>query len=100
MDKKAIKDGILQAFTNKGLVIDDEEIELKDYIPDSLTFVTLIIEIETILDMEFPNELLTFERLGTINSLTEALYGKDRLSLLCMALLLRANADSRKIGRR
>ena len=74
MDKKAIKDGILQAFTNKGLVIDDEDIELKDYIPDSLTFVTLIIEIETILDMEFPNELLTFERLGTINSLTEALY--------------------------
>lgn len=74
MDKKVIKDGILQAFTNKGLVIDDEEIELKDYIPDSLTFVTLIIEMETILDMEFPNELLTFERLGTINSLTEALY--------------------------
>lgn len=81
MDKKAIKDGILQAFTNKGLVIDDEEIELKDYIPDSLTFVTLIIEIETILDMEFPNELLTFERLGTINSLTEALY-EDRKSVV------------------
>ncbi|MBD5538192.1 MAG: hypothetical protein HDQ99_21620 [Lachnospiraceae bacterium] len=74
MEKEAIKDGIIKAFINKGLVIDDEEVELKDYIPDSLTFVTLIIEIETILDMEFPNELLTFERLGTINSLTEALY--------------------------
>lgn len=74
MDKETIKDGIIRAFINKGLVIDDEEIELKDYIPDSLTFITLIIEIETILDMEFPNELLTFERLGTINSLTEALY--------------------------
>ena len=54
-------------------MIDDDEIDIREYIPDSITFVTLIIEIETILDIEFPNELLTYERIGTIDSLSEAL---------------------------
>lgn len=73
MDKETVKQGILQAFTNKGLMIDDDEVDIREYIPDSITFVTLIIEIETILDIEFPNELLTYERIGTIDSLSEAL---------------------------
>lgn len=73
VDKETVKQGILQAFTNKGLMIDDDEIDIREYIPDSITFVTLIIEIETILDIEFPNELLTYERIGTIDSLSEAL---------------------------
>lgn len=73
MDKGTVKQGILQAFTNKGLMIDDDEVDIREYIPDSITFVTLIIEIETILDIEFPNELLTYERIGTIDSLSEAL---------------------------
>ncbi len=73
MNKNIIKSGILQALKNKGLSIDDETIELKEYIPDSITFITLIIEIETVLDIEFPDELLLYDRLGTVNSLAEAL---------------------------
>lgn len=68
-----IKDKLHQAFLNKGILVDDDDMEIREYIADSLEFITLIIEIETVLDIEFPDVLLNLDAIGTINSLAAAL---------------------------
>lgn len=68
-----IKDKLHQAFLNKGILIDDDDLEIREYIADSLEFITLIIEIETVLDIEFPDVLLNMDAIGTTNSLAAAL---------------------------
>lgn len=68
-----IKDCLHTAFLNKGLLIDDDDLEICEYIADSIEFITLIIEIETVLDLEFPDILLSMDAIGTTNSLAAAL---------------------------
>lgn len=73
MEKNDVKLKIHSAFINKGIYIDNDDMPLEEYIIDSITFVTLIIEIESVLDIEFPDELLSVNSLGTINTLSETL---------------------------
>lgn len=61
------------AFANMGLFIDSDDTPLEEIIVDSLEFVSLIIEIESVLDFEFPDELLSLDKIGTINTLSIAL---------------------------
>jgi acyl carrier protein len=61
------------AFANKGIFVDDDDIPLEELIIDSIVFVTLVIELESVLDIEFPDELLTVNSLGSINTLSETL---------------------------
>ena len=57
-----VKEKLLQCFLNIGVVIDDTEddVDLKEYITDSVQFIAAIVEIERIFSIEFPDELLLF----------------------------------------
>lgn len=66
-----IKAEILQCFLNIGVVIDDaeEDVDLKDYIVDSIQFITAIVEIERVFSIEFPDELLLYSVFDSFNGL-------------------------------
>lgn len=54
-------------------VIDDEDINIQDYIFDSLQFITFIVELENMLEMEIPDELLNYENLVSLNAFCTSL---------------------------
>ena len=74
IDVNEIKLKIHLAFANKGIFPDDDDMLISDLIIDSFAFITLIIEIESVLDIEFPDELLVINSLGTINTLSAYLF--------------------------
>lgn len=47
--------------------IESSDIDLRDYVSDSITFITLIVELEKKFNIEFPDELLEIESLSSIN---------------------------------
>lgn len=62
---------LMRVFEENGVLVDDENALLQDYLPDSLTFVSLVIGIEEAFDIELPDEFLLIENLGTFVSLWE-----------------------------
>lgn len=70
MDMNANTEKILEGiFEENGVFIDDKSILIADYLPDSLTFVNIIIGIEEAFNIELPDEMLLIENLGTFESL-------------------------------
>lgn len=65
---------LLKVFEENGIFIDDKNVLLHEYIPDSLTFVSIVISIEEEFDIELPDDLLLIDHLGTFNSLWERIY--------------------------
>lgn len=68
--------------------VEPPDIDLRDYIGDSITFITLIVELEKKFDFDFPDELLWIESLSslsgfsyllmeTINNRKEGYHEKD-----------------------
>ena len=68
-----VKEKHLQCFLNIGVVIDDTEddVDLKEYITDSVQFIAAIVEIERIFSIEFPDELLLFSVFDSFNGLVK-----------------------------
>ena len=68
-----VKETLLQCFLNIGVVIDDTEddVDLKEYITDSVQFIAAIVEIERIFSIEFPDELLLFSVFDSFNGLVK-----------------------------
>jgi len=66
-----IKKCIFEYFEETGIYISDEEkekdIDLRDYLVDSLEHVTFIIEMEEKLGYELPDEILLYDNLSSIN---------------------------------
>ena len=62
---------IVDVFNNVGILIDEEQDNFlfSDYIQDSLTFVTFIVEIESAFSIEVPDEYLIQEALSTYDDL-------------------------------
>lgn len=65
-----IKERIHYALINEGIYVDDDDMMISEYIPDSLIFVSLIVQIECQFDIELPDEILNWEKIGTVNSLS------------------------------
>ena len=65
------REKILQCFINIGVVIDDSEnyVDLKEYVSDSIQFVTAVVEIEREFSIEFPDDLLVFSVFDSLNGL-------------------------------
>lgn len=74
MSADTIKEKIHYSLINEGIYVDDDDMMISEYLPDSLTFVSLIVQLEGQLDMELPDEILDWEKIGTVNSLTVYLY--------------------------
>ena len=81
-DKLVYKDELNNIMLRIGVfgeVLENDKIY--DIIPDSLTFVTFIIEIEQEFNVEIPDELLNPEQMGTIKQLDQFLVKQTQNSL-------------------
>lgn len=60
--------GINKCLDNIGIIVDEEiymETELSKYIPDSISFITLIVELEQYFNIEIPDEFLLVDKWNT-----------------------------------
>lgn len=73
MDKSLIRDNIIQALAKVFIFVDsteNEDVDLETYIEDSIQFMSFIVELEQIFNIEFPPELLLFDNFKTINNIS------------------------------
>lgn len=70
MSIEEIKEKLHYALINEGIYVDDDDMMIAEYIPDSLAFASLIVQIECQLDIELPDEILNWEKIGSVNSLS------------------------------
>lgn len=71
MTEETIRKTILDILDENGIYIDPEEMEndldLREYLVDSLQYVYFIVELEDRLKTELPDEVLFYENLGSLN---------------------------------
>lgn len=75
MEKSEIRINVLKCMENIGIFVDvnDYDIVLDNYIEDSIQFITLVIEMENIFNIEIPDDLLTISNFESINKICELL---------------------------
>lgn len=74
MNELKIKEIITQAINNIGLIYTMEELEneiIGDVIPDSITYISFIIELEQVFDIEIPDEYLIPDKLSCIDNIVD-----------------------------
>ena len=77
MTIETIREKLLRIFLYFGtnfVVNPDEDVDLQEYIGDSLQYITAIAEIENVLDVDLPDELLVFTALKSFCSFSEAIF--------------------------
>jgi acyl carrier protein len=68
MDNKAIQSGIIECLKNIGIFVDDaDNFELPEYIDDSVSFLTFIVELERKFEVEIPDNYLSMKELNTLS---------------------------------
>lgn len=63
---------IISCLKNIGIYVDDEEnldIDINDYIEDSITFITFVVELEREFNIEIPDDYLIPTQLNTISNI-------------------------------
>lgn len=70
MSIEEIREKLHFALINEGIYVDDDDMMISEYILNSFAFVSLIVQIECQFDIELPDEILVWEKLGSVNSLT------------------------------
>lgn len=73
MESTLIRNNIILALSNIFIFIDNDEnedVDLEAYIDDSIQFISLIVELEKIFNVEFPPESLIFDNFKTINRIS------------------------------
>lgn len=81
-----MKEKIIQCFSNLGIIISDESsnIELDEYIVDSVTFVSFLVELEQQFEIEIDDDYLVQGSLKTLNdveNMIEELLAKKNSSV-------------------
>lgn len=71
MLREIVDNRLMAIFNENGIFIDDKNMLLQDFFPDSLVFVSIIVGIEEEFELELPDEMLLIENLGTFNTLLE-----------------------------
>lgn len=64
-----IESELVEIAEENGILIDDFEISIMEYIPDSITFISFIVAIEEKFDIEMPDDFLLIEKFGSIKEL-------------------------------
>lgn len=71
MTVEMIKKYIFEIFDENGIYVDssemEEDLDLREYLIDSIQYVYFIVELEARLGRELPDEVLVFENLASIN---------------------------------
>jgi acyl carrier protein len=69
-----IREKIIDTLEASGIYFDrdkeDGDADLREYIADSLQFISFIVELEKELNIEFPDEVLLFDNLASLNGFT------------------------------
>lgn len=76
MDIKYVKEIMRQALEESGIYIDissEEDIDLTNFIESSIQYISIIVNIEELLDAEVPDELLLYDNFKTFNNVCEIL---------------------------
>lgn len=62
---------IIPILSNIGILIDEQmetfDVDLTEYILDSIQFISFIVELERELNIEFPDELLLYDNIRSLN---------------------------------
>ena len=77
MTIETVREKLQEAFKNVGInftASSDEDIDLQEYVEDSLQYITAIAEIENLFDIDLPDELLLFSSLRSFHSFSEAIF--------------------------
>lgn len=71
MTVEMIKKYIFEMLDENGMYVDssemEEDLDLREYLIDSIQYVYFIVELETRLGRELPDEVLIYENLASIN---------------------------------
>ena len=69
-----VREKLLYVLEANGIFVDrnkiEEDIDLREYVTDSIQFISFIVEIEKELNMEFPDEFLLFDKIASLNGFT------------------------------
>lgn len=70
MNYQEIKSNIIVALNNIGIYVDEgeDDIDLTDYITDSMTYIYFIIEIEDSFNVMLPEGMMLFDKLKSLNA--------------------------------
>lgn len=74
MEELAIKNILIEVFENNGIYIDpteEDDINISNYILDSIQFISTIVAIEEKFDIEIPDDLLIIETFNSFNHLID-----------------------------
>lgn len=74
MCKKIIRDEVVQALGNVGILVGEEELgsqSIGEIIPNSLMYISFIVELEQAFDIEIPDEYLDPSKLTSVESIVE-----------------------------
>ncbi len=67
-----MKERFIQILENMGICIleayEDEDVDLREYIVDSVQFISLILAVEEAFEFQFPDELLIYDNLKSLNA--------------------------------
>ena len=66
-----VKKCILEFFEENGVCIDQDamanDIDLREYLIDSMQYLYFLVELERMLDTELPDEILLYDNLSSLN---------------------------------
>lgn len=72
MDNQLIQNGIIECMKNIGIFVDEAgDFKIQEYIDDSITFLTFIIELEQKFGIEIPDSYLTMNELNTLSDVRD-----------------------------
>lgn len=68
---------IISCFRDAGVDLPDlnvgDDLDLRDYFVDSLSFISAIVEVENTLNIEIPDDFLIYDRFASLTAFCEAL---------------------------
>ena len=89
-----IKKCIFEILDENGIYIDFDEMEkdldLRDYLLDSLQYIYFVVELENKLGIELPDEILIYDFLSSINGFVNMVQ-----DVMCMDCDIECNSDDR-----
>mgnify|MGYP005789605201 CR=1 FL=1 len=72
-----IQNKILSCLEEVGIILEEdsniEDIELSNYLDDSLVFIQFIVGLEEAFEINFPDEMLSIENIGTMSTLSSTI---------------------------
>ena len=76
MTLSAVKSVIFDVLQEQGIMIDptDEDFDLREFIQDSLQFITFIVALEQQMEIEIYDELLQFDAITSFNNFSSNIY--------------------------